>query len=127
MSDKYGRLCFKVANNILNNQSDAEECVNDAYLGVWNGIPPQKPNDLSAYVCSIVRNAATKKYHAIKAAKRNSFYDVALDELEDCLASNSTVEKELDATELSNKINAFLGSLYKNDRVMFVKRYFYSC
>ena len=34
LSNKYGAICSKVADNILNNRLDSEECVNDAYLGV---------------------------------------------------------------------------------------------
>ena len=37
---KYGKLCFRVAKNILLNNEDSEECVNDTYLTVWNKIPP---------------------------------------------------------------------------------------
>ena len=81
LSKKYGSVCSKVAFNILNNTQDTEECVNDAYLGTWNTIPPQNPNPLLSYVCRIVRNLAIKKYHTNTAAKRNSIYDVALDEL----------------------------------------------
>lgn len=50
LSEKYGAVCTRVANNILNNRLDTEECVNDAYLGAWNTIPPQKPNPLLSYV-----------------------------------------------------------------------------
>ena len=78
LSNKYGRVCKKVSLNILNNPLDAEECVNDAYLGAWNGIPPQKLNPLLSYICRIVRNLSIKKYHANTATKRNSYYDVAL-------------------------------------------------
>lgn len=84
LSEKYGSVCRRVANNILNDVRDVEECVNDAYLGAWNTIPPQKPQPLRSYVCRIVRNFAIKRYHANTAAKRNSCYDVALDELENC-------------------------------------------
>lgn len=70
LSKKYGSVCTKVANNILNNSRDTEECVNDAYLGAWNSIPPQKPNPLLSYVCRIVRNLAIKKYHANTATIR---------------------------------------------------------
>ena len=72
LSNKYGAICSKVADNILNNRLDSEECVNDAYLGVWNTIPPQRPNPLLSYVCRIVRNLALKKYHENTAQKRNS-------------------------------------------------------
>lgn len=66
--------------------------MNDAYLGAWNTIPPQNPNPLVSYVCRIVRNLAIKKYHSNTAAKRNSIYDVALDELENCFSSSTSVE-----------------------------------
>lgn len=81
LQNKYGNRCMKVAYNILNNRLDAEECVNDAYLAAWNTIPPEKPNPLFTYVCHIVRNLSIKRYHANNALKRNSHYDVALDEL----------------------------------------------
>ena len=61
LSQKYGLVCKKVSNNILNDQRDTEECINDAYLWVWNTIPPQEPNPLLSYVCRIVRNLAINK------------------------------------------------------------------
>jgi DNA-directed RNA polymerase specialized sigma24 family protein len=100
LSKKYGSVCRKVARNILNNDLDAEECVNDSFLGAWNTIPPQKPNPLLTYICRIVRNLSVKKYHANTALKRNSFYDAALDELGECLAAAANVETELAAKEL---------------------------
>jgi len=63
LSNKYGFLCKSIAENILKNKQDSEECVNDAFLGVWNSIPPQNPSSLKAYVLKIVRNQAIKKYH----------------------------------------------------------------
>ena len=56
LSRKYGALCFQIADNILDDPQDAEECVNDAWLGAWNSIPPQSPDPLRGYVCRIVRN-----------------------------------------------------------------------
>lgn len=111
LSKKYEMICKKIAKNILNNMLDAEECVNDAYLGMWNTIPPQNPNPLLAYVSRIVRNIAIAKYHSNTAIKRNSFYDIALDELESCLASSSSVEDELTAKELTIMLNCFLDTL----------------
>ena len=81
---KYGRKCHAVSYNILNNHQDAEECVNDAYLGAWNAIPPAKPDPLLAFVCKIVRNVSLKRYERNTAAKRNSRYDVSIEELGDC-------------------------------------------
>jgi RNA polymerase sigma factor (sigma-70 family) len=126
LSKKYGSVCRKVARNILNNDLDAEECVNDSFLGAWNTIPPQKPNPLLTYICRIVRNLSVKKYHANTALKRNSFYDAALDELEYCLTSPANVETELAAKELTLLLDSFLDTLDKENRIMFVRRYWYS-
>ena len=122
LSKKYGTVCTKVAKNILNDVRDTEECVNDAYLGAWNTIPPQRPNPLLSYVCRIVRNLAIKKYHANTAVKRNSIYDVALDELENCFPSSCSVEDEFNASEVARSIDRFLETLDKENRIMFVRR-----
>ena len=126
LDKKYGRVCHSVAYNILNNRQDAEECVNDAYLGTWNAIPPERPNPLLAFVCKIVRNLSLKRYEQNTAAKRNSRYDVAMEELEGCLASSVTVEEEIEARELTEIIQSFLDSLTKENRVIFLRRYWFS-
>ena len=126
LDDRYGRVFHKTSYNILNNQLDAEECVNDAYLGTWNTIPPTKPNSLLAYVCQIVRNISLKRYYLKKALKRNSTYDVAMEELDACLASSSTVEDEIETKELTLIIESFLDTLSKENRVIFLQRYWFS-
>ena len=126
LSAKYGTVCGRIARNILKNDLDAEECVNDTYLAAWNTIPPQKPNPLRTYIFRIVRNISIARYHANASVKRNSIYDVALDELESCLAAALTVEQEISAEELSLQIDRFLDTLDKENRVMFVRRYWYS-
>ena len=125
LSKKYGAVCGRVASNILNDRLDTEECVNDAYLAVWNTIPPQRPASLSGYVCRIVRNLALKKYHFNTAQKRNSTYDVALDEIQNCFSSESLVEEETELKDLSKAIDSFLEALDKQSRILFVRRYFF--
>lgn len=125
LSDKYGALCHMVANRILKNKQDAEECVNDAMLAAWNTIPPEHPNPLSAYVCRITRNISLKKYYASKAQKRNHSYDLILDELEESLSGNESVEDEILARELKQAINEFLSGCRQCDRIIFVKRYWF--
>ena len=78
---KYGKLCTYIANNILSNYEDSEECVNDTWLAVWNAIPTQRPERFSAFVSKITRNLALKKYEYISAAKRNRSAVTSLDEL----------------------------------------------
>ena len=125
LSRKYGDLCFRIADNILNDRQDAEECVNDAYLGAWNSIPPQAPDPLRSYICRIVRNLSLKKLHANSALKRGRGFEVPLSELENCIPDNS-LDEHLSANELSAQINAFLAALSRDDRVMFIKRYWFS-
>ena len=126
LDEKYGRTCHKVSYNILNNRQDAEECVYDAYLGTWNAIPPAKPNPLLAFVCKIVRNISLKRYEQNTAAKRNSYYDVAMEELGDCLAATTTTEEEIAEHELTEIIESFLDLLSKENRVIFLRRYWFS-
>ena len=85
--------------------------MNDAYLGTWNTIPPTKPHSLLAYVCQIVRNLSLKCYYMRKSIKRNSTYDMAMEELDDCLASPNTVEDEITTKELAQIIENFLDTL----------------
>lgn len=126
LSKKYGSVCTRVANNILNNRLDSEECINDAYLGAWNTIPPQKPDPLLTYICRIVRNLAIKKYHSNTAMKRNSTYDVSLDELENCFPVSDSPEDKAGAREIAQMIDRFLETLDKENRIMFVRRYWYA-
>ena len=125
LGEKYGKTCFQIAYNILGNGSDAEECVNDSYLGVWNAIPPAEPNPLLTYVLKVVRNVSLNRYHKNQAMKRNSTYDVAVDELEDYLASQETIEKTMESQELTQAIEAFLDTLSRENRVIFVRRYWF--
>lgn len=126
ISIKYGRLCYKLAGNILNNAEDCEECVNDAYLGVWNSIPPNRPDSLMAYICRIVRNISLKKFRYNTADKRNSNMEIAIDELEGTLSSSHDVEQQVEAKELTQLINRFLSQLKQTDRVVFMRRYYFS-
>ncbi len=125
LSEKYGKLCMKIAVNILKNEEDSKECVNDAYLALWNTIPPERPDKLSSYLLKIVRNTAIKKYHSNTAVKRNSFYDTALQELEEVLSSTETPENELDMKELTEAVNTFLGTLSRENRIFFIRRYYF--
>ncbi len=121
LSEKYGSLCMSISKNILKSEDDAQECVNDAYLGVWNAIPPEKPNPLSAYVCRIVRNISIARYHRNTAQRRNSHYDAALDELAECIPSPDTKS----VRELTEALNGFLAALSIENRVIFLRRYWF--
>lgn len=126
LEKKYGTACKQLAFHILNSKEDAEECVNDAYLAVWNNIPPNRPDPLRAYLCRIVRNLSIKKYKANTAEKRNSFYDMSLEELAECIPARETVEDQWDAKELGKQLDAFLGTLDQKSRILFLRRYWFS-
>ncbi len=121
---KYGRLCRNIAYRLLESRQDAEECVNDAYLGVWNAVPPERPEPLRAYVAKIVRNLAVKAYWKRSAAKRGGF-DMALEELDESLPSPVCVEAGLEAKELAAAIARYLDSLPETGRAVFMRRYYF--
>ena len=123
---KYGKACRKLSYNILNNRQDAEECVSDAYLGTWNAIPPARPNPLLSFVMKIVRNISLKAYWKREAAKRSGSYTIALQEIEACVADQKTVQAEMDARELAHVIGDFLDTLTPENRVIFMRRYWFS-
>lgn len=126
LDKKYGKLCRLISRNILKNEEDAKECVNDTYFAVWNAIPPENPRPLQTYICKITRNLSLKKYHRNTAQKRNSYYDVVLEELAECMENGQNVEQEILAKELAKEISCFLGKLKTKERVIFVLRYWYS-
>ena len=123
---KYGRICHDLSYNIVNSRQDAEECVNDAYLGAWNAIPPARPAPLLSYIAKIVRNLSLKLYWKKEAAKRSGHYTMALEEIEGCIAGRETVEDALDARELARIIGAFLDTLPLENRVIFLRRYWFA-
>lgn len=123
---KYGKIYHTLSYNIVNSRDDAEECVNDAYLGAWNTIPPTRPNPLLSYVAKIVRNISLKLYWRNEAAKRNSIYTTTMQEIEGCIADHKTVEDEIEARELARIIEEFLDTLTEKERVIFMRRYAYA-
>lgn len=120
---KYGQLCLGVSYSILRSREDAEECVNDTYMKVWDSIPPTRPDNLSAYMSKITRNLSLDKLRSSKRLKRGADNrDVALSELEECLPAKS-VEDTVDENALAEAINKFLLELPSESRMIFVGRY----
>lgn len=125
LAAKYEKLLYKISFHILQDSEDVEECLNDTYLGVWNAIPPARPNPLSAFVCKVIRNLSLKKYRAKTAAKRDTSLEVSLEELAPCIPTPSA-EEEWSAQELGRSINDFLHTLDAENRVLFVRRYWFA-
>lgn len=125
-ADKYSRYCYTISYHILSNHEDAEECVNDAYLNVWNSIPITRPSYFRVFLGKIVRNISLDKYKRYKTKKRGmGQIELALSELDECIPTTSNIDEEIDEKELVNIINKFLESLPKEKRIIFVKRYWY--
>ena len=123
---KYGAYCYGLAYNILGSSPDAEECVNDTYLGVWNSIPPERPDNFCAYIGKIARNLSLKSLRSRTAQKRGGTDALlSLDELLDCIPDKQTIDDTVDAHQLASQISAFLHDLPHTEQIVFVRRYWY--
>lgn len=123
---KYGAYCRAIARNILPRWEDAEECVNDTWLRAWNAMPPQRPAALQAFFGKLTRNLSLDRWRRDHAAKRGGHQtELALEELEDCLAARERVEEALDAENTAQSISDFLRTLPTTDRHLFIRRYWY--
>ncbi len=121
---KYGRLCHKLAYNILNDWADTEETVSDVYMSLWNKIPPERPENFTAFVCKITKNLSLKKLEYNSAKKRSSFATISMTELEETLPDNRYA-KETEDGELGKLINEFLHTQKERVRKVFVRRYYF--
>jgi RNA polymerase sigma-70 factor (ECF subfamily) len=123
---KYGRYCHSIAYNILRSDEDSEECVSDTYLKAWNAMPPQRPEKLSSFLGKITRNLALNMYEKYSAKKRGGGQvELAIDELSECIPSQTSVEKTIDDMALSEILNGFLAGLPEKSRKIFMGRYWY--
>ena len=121
---KYGKLCFSMANNILSNDEDSEECVNDTYLSVWNKIPPTRPSNFRAFICKIVRNLSIKKLEFNLRLKRTQNVTVSYAELEEVLPDTRTAP-EWEYENLGKIISDFLDSEKEDARNVFIRKYYF--
>lgn len=121
---KYGKLCTSVAENVLHNVQDAQECVNDTYLAVWNTIPPTRPQYFGAFLCKITRNLSLKKLEYQNVAKRQAGQVISMDEIE-TLLPDDRLNPEVAETELSELLNTFLRGEKEMSRNVFLRRYWF--
>lgn len=123
---KYGNYCYRIAYNILSNDDDANESVNDTYMGAWNSIPPHRPSVLSTFLGKLTRRISLNKWrnqNRIKRGGREVF--LALDELSECIPSQHNPEQSVEQKELAQAINCFLSTLRQTERDIFVSRYWF--
>ena len=118
-----GGFCYRVALGITGDLSDAEECVNDLYLRLWNSIPPESPRSLRAYSAKIVRNLALNVLKKNNTQKRGAI----LCELDDYLDSIPQPEQDaIDSGEIGAVIDEFLAEQPEINALIFMRRYYYS-
>jgi len=123
--EKYGNYCFRIANNILGNNEDSEECKNETWFTAWTLIPPEVPKALKAFFGKITRNIAVNLYHKNNSKKRGGGqYSLVFDELSECITDNKKIDERLQEKELIEYINNFLKKLSKRTRVIFIMRYY---
>ncbi len=123
---KYGNYCRAIAWNILHSDEDADEAVNDTWLGAWNAMPPHRPSILSTFLGKITRRLSLKKWRSRDAQKRGGGETaLALDELMDCIPDGKSVDEHLQAEELTRIIDSFLATIPSAERQVFFRRYWY--
>lgn len=119
----YGHRLQRLAQNVLSSEPDAQECVNDTYLAVWNSIPPRRPEPLSPYVMRLCKNIAISRLRAETAQKRSG-YQLSLQELEEAIGMD-TLEQTISSRELGRAIDGFLDTLSRENRVIFLRRHWH--
>lgn len=125
-AEKYGSYCRSISYNILHNNEDAQECVNDTWLGAWNSIPPHRPGCLATYLGKIARNFSLNRYKQYNTEKRGQGQTgLALSELEDCIPAENNVEQIIEEMALTKSINLFLHAQPRQKRNIFILRYWY--
>lgn len=120
---KYGKLCMRIARNILGSETDTEECVNDTYLCVWNTIPPQRPNNFMAFISKITRNISLKRLRFDNAVKRSALTVVSLSEIENVIPDFRF--SNMGDEQLGKLISDFLRTEKPDARNVFIRKYWF--
>ena len=110
VQEKYEKRCLAAAGHILPDRRDAEECVSDVWLRLWNAIPPERPRSLAAYITTVTRR---------------SDLTVAFEELEGCLSTEDSAVLALEQADFRRVLNGFLRKLTRQSRTYFIRRYWY--
>jgi RNA polymerase sigma-70 factor (ECF subfamily) len=124
--ERYGAYCHTIAYRILRDEGEAAECLNDTWFAAWQAIPPAKPKNLGAYLTKITRNLSLNRYRSNHQQKRQADrMSVCIDELAECIPSLTTPERAYEQSYLGQLLTQFLRELPKEERIMFVRRYFF--
>ena len=122
---KYGKMLHSLSYSLLSSHEDAEECVNDTYLGAWNAMPSARPMYLGPFLSKITRRLSIDRWRRDHREKRGGVLEM-VEELTDCIPDSSTPAEEFERGRLRGEINEFLRTLTEEKRAIFVRRYFYA-
>lgn len=126
-SAKYGGYCHAIALRILGSHLDAEECVNDTWVGAWNAMPIHRPVSLPSFLGKLTRRAACNRLDAIRAKKRGGGeLPLVLEELSGCIPAASDPARDVEDGELARAVNHFLRRLPERTCSVFLRRYWYA-
>lgn len=121
----YGRKLHTLAEQIAQNFEDAQESVSDTYMKTWNTIPPQRPSYFYAFLAKICRNASLDRLDWNNAVRRRADIVSLSAEMEQCIPDRRNDER-LEARELGGLLTRFLDSLSRENRLIFMRRYWYA-
>ena len=122
---KYGKMLHSLSYSLLSSHEDAEECVNDTYLGAWNAMPSARPMYLGPFLSKIARRLSIDRWRRDHREKRGGILEM-VEELTECIPDGSTPAEEFERGRLRGEINEFLRTLTEEKRAIFVRRYFYA-
>ena len=123
---KYGAYCRSIAWNILQDHRDAEECLSDTWMKLWNTLPPQRPHVFPAYLGTITRNLSLNRLRLASAQKRSvRGLELSYEELQQSVPDGCSVELQVEARELGRSLDRFLRTLQKKECCIFLRRYWY--
>jgi len=123
IATQYGGLCKSILKRYLSNPQDVEECENDVWMGLWTQIPPNRPQNLTAYIGRLARNTAIDRLRYNTRQKRGTTYAETIDELNECVAD--TPIKEANTETLNRLLSDFLNTLDAETKILFLRRYVY--
>ena len=124
---KYGGYCHTIAMRIVNNNEDAEECVNDTWLGAWNSMPENRPSHLAPYLATLTRWLSLTRVKAQNRLKRGgNEITLSLEELDSELGEGTDLAQQIELKELSDYLDMFLTGLPAEERKVFLARYWFA-
>lgn len=120
----YGRKLYVLANKIIQCHEEAQECVNNTYWKAWENIPPRRPTYFFAYLARICRNFALNRVDWRTALKQKANAVRISEEMAGAIPAGRQ-GMELESHEIGRLLNRFMESISQENRLIFLRRYWY--